>query len=419
MQVIRIILLLLLCRAVEFMKTRNGSHGNRMRDCGKKCLKRHSTHVKRYAQFLSTICSESLHENEKILDCQDKRLITIPPNLPKDVVHLQLAGNKIHSLKDSMFSTLKNLKSLDLQRNAIANIEPGAFEGLDELNTLLLQFNQLQFLSEEVFIPIPKLKYLRVYGNPWNCNCYLDEMIRKLQIPGQRNLGNLAKCKAPKKFAGHKLKTINVNLLCHDEENSTDPIPFQSTADSTKCNIYLFPKSRIDCQNKDLMKVPIDIPAEVLEIDLSRNKIRQLIAKNFMNFKELETLNLSSNAIGYINPAAFSGLLRLKELDLSSNVLYNFEYGVLEHLYFIERLILTGNPWRCDFQIHYLAYWLQVHYSVQFEGLECSMPNEYKGWTVQKYIKRYYEDCPKEKTIEDFDTYDSDKLDEEEMRRMP
>ncbi|XP_043569760.1 leucine-rich repeat-containing protein 17 [Chiloscyllium plagiosum] len=419
MQVIRIILVLLLCRAVEFVKIKNGSHGNRMRDCGKKCLKKRSTHIKRFDQFLSTICSESLHENEKIMDCQDKQLITIPPNLPRDAVHLQLAGNRIHRLKALMFSTLKNLKSLDLQRNAIAYIEEGAFEGLDELTTLLLQHNQLQFMSEEVFMPIPKLKYLRIYGNPWNCNCKLDQMIRKLQIPGQRNLGNLAKCEAPKHFAGHKLKTINVSMLCQDENNDERPLPIQNTADSTKCNIYLFPKSRIDCQNKGLMKVPIDIPVEVLEIDLSKNKIRQLNAKNFMNFNELETLNLSSNAIGYINPAAFAGLLRLKELDLSSNVLHNFEYGVLEHLYFIEKLVLTGNPWRCDFQIHYLAYWLQVHYNVQFEGLECTIPNEYKGWTVQRYIKKYYEDCPKEKTIVDFDTYDSDKSEEEESRRLP
>ncbi|XP_067861093.1 leucine-rich repeat-containing protein 17 [Heptranchias perlo] len=426
MQAVRITLLLLLCRAVEFRKTKNDSHRYRMRNCGERCLRRSSTHVKRFAQFLSTICRENLYQNEKMLTCENKQLITIPPNLPEDVVHLQLAENKIQRLKDSMFSTLKNLKSLDLQQNAITNIEPGAFEGLDELNTLMLQHNQLQFMSEEVFIPIPKLKYLRIYGNPWNCNCKLDEMVRKLQIPGQRNLGSLAKCETPKKFAGQKMKAINADLLCLDDDAGRPdgvegPAPIQNDVDSTKCNIYLFPKPKMDCQNKDLMKVPIDIPAEVLEIDLSRNKIRQLNAKNFMNFKELETLNLSNNEIGYINPAAFAGLLRLKELDLSWNALYNFEYGVLEHLYFTERLVLTGNRWRCDYQIHYLAYWLQVHHTVQFEGLECTTPNEYKGWTVQNYIKKYYEGCPKEKAIADFDSYDSDvKSEEEEIRtRIP
>lgn len=416
MHVVRIIALLLLCRAAEFTKRRNGSHGNRMRNCGEKCRRGRSSPVKRFSQFLDSICSESLYENEKLLTCQDKQLNIIPRNLPEDVIHLQLAGNKIKSLKMSTFSTLTKLKSLDLQRNSITNIEPDAFEGLDNLETLLLQHNQLKFISEEIFIPIPKLQYLRIYGNPWNCSCDLEQVVRKLQIPGQRNLGNLAKCKAPPGLAGYKLKTINVSLLCSEDRH---PAPFQNYPDSTKCNIYLFPKSRIDCQNKELAKVPTDIPPDVLEIDLSRNKIKQLSARNFMTFQELETLNLSNNALTYIHSAAFVGLLRLKELDLSQNYLYNFQYGVLEHLYFIKNIVLTGNPWKCDYQIHYLAYWLQVHYTVEFEGLQCKEPSEYEGWTVQKYVKKYYEGCPKEKSVSHFDPYGSDELEEEGTRRIP
>ncbi|XP_072097289.1 leucine-rich repeat-containing protein 17 [Mobula birostris] len=416
MQVVRIIMLLLLCRAAEFMKRRNGSQRNRVKNCGENCLRDRSSHVKRYAQFLRTKCSASLYENEKLLNCQDKQLIIVPRNLPVDIVHLQLAGNKIEMLKNFTFSTLKKLKSLDLQRNAITNVEADAFDGLDELETLLLQHNELQFIAEDIFIPIPKLEYLRVYGNPWDCSCELEQVIRKLQIPGQRNLGNLAKCKSPKELAGYKLKTVNASLLCSKDQF---PAAILTPPDSTECNIYLFPKSRIDCQNKDLENVPKNIPAEVLEIDLSRNKIKRLDARNFMKFKELEILNLSNNAIGHINPAAFVGLLRLKELDLSGNLLCNFEYGVLEHLYFIKRIVLTQNRWRCDYEIHYLAYWLQVHYTVEFEGLECTEPSEYKGWTVQRYIKKYYEGCPKEKAAADFDPYDSDKLEEEETRRVP
>lgn len=51
----------------------------------------------------------------------------------------------------------------------------------------------------------------------------------------------------------------------------------------------------------ELAKVPTDIPPDVLEIDLSRNKIKQLSARNFMTFQELETLNLSNNALTYIH----------------------------------------------------------------------------------------------------------------------
>ncbi|XP_007889086.1 leucine-rich repeat-containing protein 17 [Callorhinchus milii] len=419
MQMVKIILFLLLCTAVELRKIRNGRKENRNKHCGAKCMRKHSSHVKRFAHPLKNICEESLYYSEKVLTCQDKQLITIPSNLPDDIVHLQLAGNKINRLKDSMFSTLKNLKSLDLQRNDITTIQPGAFEGLDDLNTLLLQHNQLRFLSEEVFIPIPKLNYLRIYDNPWDCNCNLEDMVRKLQVPGHKNLGNLAKCKSPKVYVGQKLKKINPDWLCPNNifsnisEVMDPPSSILKEVDFTRCHIYLFPKPQVDCQDKDLTKIPIGIPADVLEINLGSNKIKQLNGRDFIHFKKLDTLNLSNNHIETIDPAAFTGLLRLKTLDLSNNNLHSFKYGVLEDLYFIEKLVLTENPWKCDYQIHYLAYWLQVHYTVQFEGLECTMPNEFKGWTVQRYIKKYYEECPKENVINSYD-YDISSLEEEE-----
>ncbi|NXR98139.1 LRC17 protein, partial [Oxylabes madagascariensis] len=118
----------------------------------------------------------------------------------------------------------------------------------------------------------------------------------------------------------------------------------------------------------DLKKVPGNIPPDIAKIDLSNNKIRQLRAKEFEDV------------------TAFSGLNNLEELDLSNNSLQNFEYGVLEDLYFLKILWLRENPWRCDYNIHYLFYWLKHHYNVHYNGLECKMPEEYKGWSVGKYV---------------------------------
>ncbi|NXR28708.1 LRC17 protein, partial [Cinclus mexicanus] len=87
--------------------------------------------------------------------------------------------------------------------------------------------------------------------------------------------------------------------------------------------------------------------------------------------------------------AAFSGLNNLEELDLSNNSLQNFEYGVLEDLYFLKILWLRENPWRCDYNIHYLFYWLKHHYNVHYNGLECKMPEEYKGWSLPIYPETF------------------------------
>lgn len=129
------------------------------------------------------------------MDCQDRRLTSIPSSQIwlKEPKHLLLARNQIKVLKDRAFLGYDSLTSLDLQQNQISLVEEGAFQGLTRLTTLLLQHNRLGTLSEEVLIPMPNLHYLRLHDNPWNCICPLDSLIRTLQVPSNRNLGNHAR----------------------------------------------------------------------------------------------------------------------------------------------------------------------------------------------------------------------------------
>lgn len=99
-------------------------------------------------------------------------------------------------------------------------------------------------------------------------------------------------------------------------------------------------------------------------------------------------------------PAAFAGLLHLRELDLSNNSLHYFKYGVLEDLYYLRTLSLGGNPWICDYNIHYLIYWLKHHPAVEHTGLVCSEPEEFRGWLVESYVKTYNAECPKDKQVD-------------------
>lgn len=103
-------------------------------------------------------------------------------------------------------------------------------------------------------------------------------------------------------------------------------------------------------------------------------------------------------------PAAFAGLLHLRELDLSNNSLHYFQYGVLEDLYFLRKLSLENNPWICDYNIHYLIYWLKHHPGVLYTGLICSEPQEFRGWRVVDYVKTYNGECPKDKQTGRMDT---------------
>ncbi|XP_028601530.2 leucine-rich repeat-containing protein 17 [Podarcis muralis] len=415
MQVVTIIILLFFCKAADFRKTRNGSSRNKANNGKSNGLRRASGTVKRYTP--GPPCDVYTYLHDKYLDCQERKLTFVLSDWPEDLKHMLLARNRIRKLKNNMFSKFTKLKSLDLQQNEISKIEDEAFFGLNKLTTLLLQHNKLKILSEEVFIYMPLLIYLRLYDNPWDCNCQIETLITMLQLPRNRNLGNYAKCVHPTKLKGQKLKQVNSEQLCIEGERPDPPVPkpkpIRPEFDSSLCHIYMFPVRTLDCRKKELKKVPGNIPPDVVKLDLSNNKINQLRPKEFEDMNDLKVLNLSSNGIVHIDPAAFAGLMNLEELDLSNNSLQNFEYGVLEDLYFLKILWLRENPWRCDYNIHYLFYWLKHHYSVHYHGLECRKPEEFKGWFVGKYVRSYYEECPKDKLPIYPETFEQDTDDEE------
>ncbi|CAJ1054956.1 leucine-rich repeat-containing protein 17-like [Xyrichtys novacula] len=406
-----LLLLLLLFQSAEprrgpRSRDRDRSLGGRVRGRGRAGVMRRQTQE----------CKEYIEAGEKYLDCQDRQLTTVMQDWPKDIQHLLLARNKIQVLRDNMFSQFTQLKSLDLQQNGISMVEDGAFSGLSQLTTLLLQHNGLKTASEELLLPLPRLAYLRIYDNPWSCYCSLDSLVRNLQVPSNRNLGNYAKCAEPLSLHGQKLKKLNVDSLCAGD-NQVDsrpgggdggrqrPPPIKQKLEATSmCHTYMFPKPLLDCSSKELKNIPSNLPSDIVKMDLSSNSITHLRPKQFLLSKDLKLLNLSSNNLQKLDTAAFDGLLYLRELDLSNNSLHYFQYGVLEDLYFLRKLTLDNNPWICDYNIHYLNYWLKHHPGVFYTGLICSEPQEFRGWRVEEYVKTYNGECPKDRQIGGTDT---------------
>ncbi|XP_071358219.1 leucine-rich repeat-containing protein 17-like [Trachinotus anak] len=365
------------------------------------------------SRLVSPDCSESTESGNVFVDCQDRRLISIPTSQTwsKQPKHLLLARNRIKVLRNGAFFGYESLASLDLQQNQISLVEEGAFQGLEHLTTLLLQHNRLGTLSEESLIPMPNLRYLRLYDNPWNCLCPLDSLIHTLQVPSNRNLGNHARCAEPIRLKGTKLKQVDPELLCKESDPADDPqgdqtdttypvepSPLRSKPDATtSCHTYLFPQIRMDCSKRGLTEVPTGIPEDVVHVDLSHNSIHHLRARDFQSARSLRTLNLSNNNMERIDTASLSGLLHLRELDLSDNSLHFVQYGVLEDLYFLSQLKLGGNPWVCDYSIHYMVYWLRLHPVVRHSGLLCRSPPEHTGESVEEYVHSYNRECPKDR----------------------
>ncbi|XP_056137950.1 leucine-rich repeat-containing protein 17-like [Lampris incognitus] len=376
------------------------------------------------SRLVATDCSESVESGDVLVDCQDRRLVAIPASSiwSQDPKHLLLARNRIKILRDGAFLGFEGLKSLDLQQNQISVVEEGAFQGLTHLKTLLLQHNRLGTFSEEALIPMPNLRHLHLHHNPWNCLCPLDSLIRTLQVPSNRNLGRHARCEEPFRLKGRKLKQVDVELLCKESDPNSnpqgdqtepsyfpEPVPIRTKPDATTvCHTYLFPQARLDCSHRNLTEVPSGIPDDIVHMDLSRNSIRHLRARDFQEAGSLRTLNLSSNHLDHIEKASLFGLLHLHELDISDNSLHFIQYGVLEDLYFLSHLKLGGNPWVCDYSIHYMVYWLHLHPGVKHSGLRCRSPPEHIGERVEKYVQSYNRECPRDRQRSQVDQVQTD-----------
>ncbi|KAM9753578.1 leucine-rich repeat-containing protein 17-like isoform 1-T4 [Menidia menidia] len=362
--------------------------------------------------MVSLNCSESMESGKAFVDCQGRGLTHIPSSkiwsrVPK---HLLLAKNQIRVLRDRSFPGYERLRSLDLQQNQISLVEEEAFLGLTQLTTLLLQHNRLRTLGEEALIPMPNLRQMSLYDNPWKCTCSMESLIRTLQVPSNRNLGNHARCAEPVRLKNRRLKNVDPELLCQESELTDEPngnltvpagpSPIQAKPDAiTICHTYYVPEIRMDCSNRGLTAVPSGIPDYVFQVDLSLNSIRHLRPRDFHEARSLRILKLNNNNMEHIDRGAFFGLLHLKELDLSENGLRFVHYGILEDLYFLSWLNLEGNPWVCDYSIHYMVYWLRLHPGVQHSGLLCYTPPEHAGESVEDYVQSYHRDCPSDRQL--------------------
>ncbi|XP_077452279.1 leucine-rich repeat-containing protein 17-like [Stigmatopora argus] len=422
-----VFLLLILLLEVPLMEMKRAGKGRGLKRARQKMGRDRVKNAGRHSRSdppKPSNCTESLESGRVFADCQERRLTSIPkPEIwSRSPKYLLLARNRIKVLRDGAFAGYQSLTSLDLQQNDISLVEEEAFEGLTRLTTLLLQHNRLTSLGEESLIPMPNLRYLRFYDNPLNCHCDMDGLVRTLQVPSNRNLGNHAWCAEPLKLKGKKLKQIDPESLCKkfDPYNETqgdqtaDPVqpsPLRNKPDATtSCHIYYFPHVRVDCSNRGLTEVPEGIPEEAVQIDLSHNSIHHLKAKSFQGAKSLKTLNLSYNKMERIDKSSLFGLLHLRELDLSDNSLYFVQYGVLEDLYFLSKLKLGGNPWLCDYSIHYMVYWLQLHPAVRHSGLLCRSPVEHTGERVEDYVRSYNRGCSKERQQSQRDPNEDDEF---------
>ena len=110
----------------------------------------------------------------QILDLDWNRLTAIPTaalqRLPAMRI-LSLKGNPLRHINDDDLLNITNLEDLNLESCQLSYISRNAFQHSTKLTSLNIAHNQLYYLPP---LTLPdSLNVLRVYGNPWTCDCRL------------------------------------------------------------------------------------------------------------------------------------------------------------------------------------------------------------------------------------------------------
>ncbi|XP_053959378.1 uncharacterized protein LOC128863964 [Anastrepha ludens] len=99
----------------------------------------------------------------------------------------------------------------------------------------------------------------------------------------------------------------------------------------------------LSCRGIGIVAVPVELPGDVVTLDLGNNNITTFEANTFFMVSNLEELTLSDNSIINIDPNAFYGLGKLKRLNLQNCGLKSLPAHAFQGLKSLISLQLNGN----------------------------------------------------------------------------
>ncbi|XP_042346038.1 trophoblast glycoprotein b [Plectropomus leopardus] len=127
---------------------------------------------------------------------------------------LDLSNNDLVILSDNVFVSLSNLVNLSLQNSSIISIQNGTLRvpPLRDLDLRDNSFRDLPTTTLAEFSLKPALQ-IRLSGNPWHCNCFIDEMLLWLKNSTQViDMQNLT-CADPKALRRQPLLQLEQSQL--------------------------------------------------------------------------------------------------------------------------------------------------------------------------------------------------------------
>ncbi|XP_018421575.1 PREDICTED: toll-like receptor 7 [Nanorana parkeri] len=277
-----------------------------------------------------------------IVECTNRSLTAIPPQIPRNTTNLTLNINHIEEITPDSFSHFSNLVEIGFKCNCIPiklgpkdlicnqklSIEDGSFASLLKLRSLFLDGNQLsQF-------PRGLPPYLRLLSLEANTIISIKK----------NNLSEI-----------HNIEMLYLGQNCYYRNpcNVSFLIEREAFKDLTQLTL-------LSLKGNNLSYVPGSFPVSLKELYIYNNRIEYIQEYDFQNLTNLEVLDLSgncprcyntpypcipcsNNAPIFIHEKAFDSLQSLHTLRLQSNSLRNIPGRWFQNIQNLQVLDLSQN----------------------------------------------------------------------------
>lgn len=312
------------------------------------------------------------------------------PNL-QTLKDLQLQGNVITKFNKTILSNLRYLQNLDMGNNGLTELPSDTFHNLNELRFLHLNQNKLTEVKNGTFIGLVNALNLDLSGNEIKeieRTVFYDlESVLKVDI-SENNLTRIPNFRMSRtvqwlnlcsnhirklssgSFEGlQHLEHLNIskNRLIDIKNGSFSHIPRLKTLDLSFNNIQYIQIDAFDglqllseliLHNNVLETISVEfLPLDnLLSIDLSYNKLSMKL-KSGMFPKNIESIDLSDNKIDEVLQFAVKNYQTLRRISLQNNKLTTIKMNdLVVPLQQSKKTMvyISGNPYNCDCNLIWL-----------------------------------------------------------------